>query len=262
MAIDMFDLWGKFCSDNNVFQGGMFRPERDFEKDVNSISLDAFVEFTKQDEKTQQIDDYLAPFANTVNIIVTPQSGNWGLAKYPDAPKYAPYGAWKAARSLQHKGECLCEEGSDIYKDGECIKNETELQKLQRIDRYKAGIFEATITKVESSHWGACLEHETKCPTFENPKLTQYKAGYKVAPRTVSVIVLDYYEKPKAAKFAYTIAPGNVQTGAGDYLIYDQGNSVPLEWPESMVPYFLDKLQKKYAKFTLNSTLFQMNKAS
>jgi len=261
MAIDMFDLWGKFCSDNNVFQGGMFRPERDFEKDVNTISIDAFNNFVEQDEKTQQIDDWLAPFANTVNIIVTPQSGNWGLAKYPDAPLYPPYGAYKAARSLQHRDKCMCEEGADVYQDGVCVKNETELQKFERIERYKEGIFEAPITKIESSHWGACLEHETKCPTFEAPKLTQYKAGYKVAPRSVSVIVLDYYQKPKAAKFAYTIATGNVQTGAGDYLIYNQNASTPLEWPETMIPYFLEKLQIKYAKFTGNTALFQMAKS-
>lgn len=260
--IDMFDLWQRFCADNNTFQGGFFRPERDFEKDVNSISLEAFVEFTAQDEKNQQLDDWLAPFANTINIIVTPQSGNWGLAKYPDAPKYPPYGAYKSARSLQHKGQCLCEEGADVYQDGECINNETALQKIQRVERYKAGIYEAPITKVESSHWGSCLQHETKCPTFEDPKLTQYKDGYSVAPGTVSVIVLDYYQKPKPAKFAYTIAPGNTQTGAGDYLIYNQAASTPLEWPETMIPYFLDKLQKKYAKFTGNTQLFQMNKAS
>jgi len=261
--IDMFDLWERFCADNNTFQGGMFRPERDFEKDVNTISLKAFNDFVGQDEKTQQIDDWLAPFANTVNIIVTPQSGNWGLAIYPDAPLYPPYGAWKAARSLQHKEECMCEEGHAIFKDGKkCDGNETELEKLQRVDRYKAGIFEATITKVESSKWSACLEHETKCPTFEAPKLTQYKEGYKVAPRSVSVIVLDYYQKPKKAKFAYTIAPGNPQTGAGDYLIYNQAASTQLEWPETMIPYFLGKLQEKYAKFTGNTQLLQMAKAT
>lgn len=255
--IDVFDLWKKFCADNNTFQGGMFRPERDFEPIINSISLDAFADFTAQDEKSQQIDDWLAPFANTINIIVDPSGGNYGVAKYPKL-----YEAWKAARSLQHKEQCLCEEGSDIYKDGECITNETELQKLQRVERYKAGIFEATITKVESSKWSACLEHETKCPTFEEPKVTQFNEGFKVAPRTVSVIVLDFYKKPKEAKFAYTIAPGNVQTGAGDYLIYDKANSQALEWPESMIPYFLDKLQKIYAKFTRDPILFQMNKAS
>lgn len=260
MPIDMNDLWGKFNSDVNTFQGGLFRPERDFENNVNTISQAAFAEFTGQDEKTQQIDDWLSPFANTVNIIVSPSAGNWGIAKYPDAPKYPAYGAWKAARSLQHKKQCLCEEGHDVFKEGECIKNENELQKIQRVERYKDGIFEATITKVESSHWGACLEHKTKCPTFESPKLTQYKEGFRVAPRTVSVIVLDYYEKPKRAKFAYTIAQGNPQTGSGDYLIYDSANSTPLQWPETMMGYFIDKLEKVYAKFTRDGLLFQMNK--
>lgn len=264
--INPFVLWKRFCSDNNVFQGGMFRPERDFEQSINSISQEAFANFTAQDEKTQQIDDWLAPFANTVNIIVSPTSGNWGLAAYPtvvvNGKKVSIYGAWKAARSLQHRDQCLCEEGSSLYNDGVCVDKESEFEKLQRVERYKDGIIERPITKVESSHWGSCLEHETKCPTFENPKLTQYKDGFKVAPRQVSVIVLDYYKNPKPAKFAYTIAPGNVQTGAGEYLIFDAANSVDLEWPETMIPYFLDKLQKIYAKFTRDPQLFQMNKAS
>lgn len=261
MPIDTFDLWKKFCADNNTFQGGFFRPDRDFEANVNSISQDAFATFTAQDEKTQQLDDWLAPFAVTVNIIVSPSSGDWGIAKYPKE-----YLAYKAARSLQHKDQCLCEDGADTFsvnEKGECAKaTETEIQKQQRVGRYKDGIFEATITKVESSRWGAVLEHETKCPTFKSPKITQFGDGFKVAPRQVSVIVLDYYKKPKAAKFAYTIAPGNPQTGAGDYLIYDLASSQALEWPESMIPYFLDKLQKVYAKFTRDPILFQMNKAS
>lgn len=264
--IGVFTLWQRFCADNNVFQGGMFRPERDFEASINSISQEAFATFTAQDEKNQQIDDWLAPFANTVNIIVTSTSGNWGLAAYPtetvNGKKVSIYGAWKAARSLQHKDQCLCEEGHSIYKEGACVDKETDIQKLQRAERYKDGIVERPITKVESSHWGACLEHLTKCPTFENPKLTQFKDGFKVAPRQVSVIVLDYYKIPKKAKFAYTIATGNPQTGAGDYLIYDATNSVDLEWPESMIPYFLEKLQMIYAKFTRDPLLFQMSKAS
>lgn len=255
--IDPFVLWQRFCSDNNTFQGGLFRPARDYVENINAISLKAFADFTAQDEKDQQIDDWLAPFADTINIIVSQTAGNWGLAKYPKE-----YEAYKAARSLQHKDQCLCEEGHSTYKDGQCVDKETDIQKLERVERYKDGIYEATITKVESSKWGACLEHETKCPTFEDPKLTQFKDGFKVAPRQVSVIVLDFYKKPKDAIFAYTIAPGNPQTGAGDYLIYDKANSQSLEWPESMIPYFLDKLQKIYAKFTRDQILFQMSKAS
>jgi len=264
MPIDMNNLWKRFCADNNTFQGGMFRPERDFEANVNSISLEAFAEFTAQDEKNQQVDDWLAPFANTVNIITSPLSGNEVLAKYPKNNKgELIYGAYKSARSLQHKEQCLCDESNDVYQDGKCANaHDTDIERAKRLAAYKDGIVEVTINKVESSHWGACLTHETKCPTFKNPKLTQFKEGFKVAPRQVSVIVLDYYRNPVPAKFAYTIAPGNTQTGAGDYLIYNAAGSTPLEWPESMMPYFLDKLQQIYAKFTRDTPLFQMNKAT
>lgn len=255
MSIDLNDLWLRFCSDNNTFQGGMLRPARDYERLVNSISQDFWNEWTLQDEKTQEIIDNLSPFANTINIIVGSGDGNYGIAKYPKQ-----YGRWRSARSLWHEQKCMCEQGSDVYENGECITNETELQKIQRIERYKDGIVETQITKVENSHWANCLAHKTKCPTVQDPKLTQYAGGFKVAPRQVSVIVLDFYVQPKYAKFAYTIAPGNPQTGAGDYIVYNQGASGKLEWPETMIPYFLKELQKKYAKFTRDATLFQMNK--
>lgn len=256
--IDLFDLYNRFCSDNNTFQGGFVRPERDFERIVNSTSQDTWNEFTAQAEKTQEIDDMLAPFLKSGNIMVQPSSGNFGMADYP---KY--YGRYSVARVLWHKGVCFCDTSKDTYEDGECTKHgekETELEKKKRIEAYKKGITETLITKVESSRWASMLEHKTKCPTTADPGITQIDKGFKVAPRDVSVIVLDYYIKPKYAKFAFTKAAGDPQTGAGDYLIYDEKNSGKLEWPETMIPYFLGKLQQVYAKYTRDGQLFQMSK--
>lgn len=256
--IDLFDLYKRFCSDVNTFQGGLFRPERDFEQNVNTISQDTWNEWTVQAEKTQEIDDGLAPFLKIINVIVASTRGNYGLALYPK-----DYGRYSAARILLHQESCLCDDGKDTYEDGYCSKKgiaETELQKQVKLEAYKDGIVEQQFYKVESSKWASLLTHEKKCPTLENPALTQFEGGFKVAPRQVSVVVLDYYIKPKYAKFAYTIAPGNLQVGSGDYIIYDQANSGKLEWPETMIPFFIDKLREVYSRFTRDGNLYQMSK--
>lgn len=256
--IDLFDLYNRFCSDNNTFQGGFVRPERDFERLVNSISQDIWNEWTAQAEKTQEIDDNLSVFLKSINVIVTPSSGNYGIAQYPPT-----YGRYSVARVLFHNDKCLCDTSKDQYEEGVCKKtgvDETEIEKQERNDRYKSGIIEVLCTKVESSKWASMLEHKTKCPTLENPGITQIDKGFKVAPRTVSVIVLDYYIKPKYAKFIFTIAAGNPQTGAGDYLVYNALQSDKLEWPETMIPFFLDKLREAYSRYTRDAQLFQMSK--
>jgi len=256
--IDYFDLYNRFLADNNTFQGGTVRPERDFERWVNSISQDIWNEWTAQAEKTQEIDDNLAPFLKSVNVIVGAAAGNYGIAKYPP-----DYGRYSVARVLLHKEGCLCDTSKDQYEEGLCKKKgteETELEKTERNDKYKDGITEALCTKIGSSKWASMLDHKKKCPTIEKPGITQIDKGFKVAPRQVSVIVLDYYIKPKYAKFVFSIAAGNPQTGAGDFLVYNATQSDKLEWPETMIPFFLDQLREIYSRYTRDGQLFQMSK--
>jgi hypothetical protein len=257
--IDLFDLYNRFCSDNNTFQGGLFRPERDFERAVNSISQDLHVEYTNQAEKTQKITDELSVFLKSANII-TSAFQNYVLISYPK-----DYGAYSSARILVHKDSTIEDTSMNTYDNGEltydCTK-ETEDQKQKRIELYKDGIAEQPIYKIENSKFGSLLTHRTKAPSFSNPAMTQYENGFKIAPRQISVVVLDYYVKPKYAKFIYDIATGNPQTGSGDYIIYNQNLSGKLEWRESMIPEFLKRLSEVYSKYTRDGLLFQMNKAS
>ena len=253
--IDPFELYKKFRADVNTFQGGFVRPESDFIEQVNTISIAKWDAWTAQAEKSQEINDNLAPFLKSRNIIVGQSTGNYGIAPYPE-----DYGRYSVARVLQHKEECLCEDGKDTYKveGNSCSKIETPEEKAARNENYKDGITEVLCTKVESSKWASMLDHATKCPTFKDPGITQYDKGFKVAPRKVSVIVLDYYVKPTPAVFAYTVAPGNPQTGAGDYLVYDKTKSTSLQWPESMIPLFIEELRHVYARFTRDGQLYQM----
>jgi hypothetical protein len=124
-------------------------------------------------------------------------------------------------------------------------------------EAYYASMCERTVDKVDNQRWGAVCEHLTKMPTFDNPKLTQLNAQFKVAPREVSVIVLDYYVRPTPAVFAYTVAPGNVQTGAGDQLLYNKALSKPFPWPTTMVNEFLIRLGERYGLFTRDQFMAQ-----
>lgn len=258
MPIDLFDLYNRHCSDVNTFQGGFVRPERDYERNVNSISLDIWNDWTEQAEKSQEINDNLSPFLNTVQIITAPGAGNYSTALYPKN-----YGRYSASRVLLHKNECMCDYSIDTYEDGECVRDgheETDIEKAARIKKYKKGIVEATCYKVESSKWSSIITHETKCPTIKEPAITQFDGGFKVAPSDVSVIVVDYFTSPVYAKFAYTIAPGDPQTGAGDYIVYDPASSGQLEWSDNMIPFFLEKLREVYSRYTRDGQLFQMSK--
>ena len=87
--------------------------------------------------------------------------------------------------------------------------------------------------------------------------MRQIEGGFEVSPRLVSVIVLDYYRPPIEATFVYTNSPGNVQTGAGDMIIYDQNNSKPLEWPFNVRDEFLIELGIAYSGFTRDQFLAQ-----
>ncbi len=89
-------------------------------------------------------------------------------------------------------------------------------------------------------------------------KIRQIDNGFEVSPRNVSVVVLDYYVEPKEATFVYTISPGNVQTGSGDQIIYDEKNSVKLEWPATVRNEFLIELGQTYGIFTRNQFVTQV----
>lgn len=260
--IDTFDLYNAFCSENNTYQGGLFRPERDFIRAVNTINLEIWNEWTAQAEKSQEIMDELSVFLKSANIIVQQTKHNYGLVSYEK-----DYGRFSSARILIHNDIAISDENLDTCKSigGDCVPNnhkETDIESQERIEKYKDGITEKNIREISNSKWASIINHRSKNPTFEKPAMTQFEQGFRIAPRQATVVIFDYYIKPAQATFKYTLAPGNPQTGAGDYIIYDKNASKKLQWREGMIPEFINRLSKVYSKYTRDSLLFQMNKAS
>lgn len=247
--IDLFDLYNSFRSTANVYQGGWFRPQTDFTQTCNDISKRLFVKWTREAEKSQEAKDNLQPFLRSKNMIVD-NKAIYGTFKPPDG-----YGRFATARIIIAANQCVpCQEVDSGRCDNGNFKTPEELT-----DDYYDSIEQIDVEMIDDNKWGAVNKHLTKKPTLQKPKIRQIDGGFQVAPRKVSVIVLDYYVEPKEATFIYSIAPGNVQTGAGDQLIYDKKNSQPLEWPATVRNEFLIHLGERYGTFTRDQFMTQVS---
>lgn len=238
--IDPFYLYSSFKSYVNTSQNGWFRPQTDFIQAANDISNELWETETKKAEKSQESRDNLIFYLKSKNIIVKSEKSSFG--KFIPPPDY---GRFASARLIVAGGKKTVP-AKDV-EDGKCDgwKSDEELA-----EDYYNSVKEVSIENVDNQRWSSVTEHLTKGPTLQNPKLTQIDEGFKLSPRQVSVVVLDYYVRPTNAIFAYTKTPGNVQTGAGDQIVYDKSKSKPLQWPTTMINEFVIRLGIRYGLFT------------
>lgn len=247
--LSFFTIWQSFQSLCNTAQNSFFRPQTDFQQAVNDISKELWDEWTRLSEKDQQVRDFLRPFLKSKNLLVTPRNSYYGTVDYPKN-----YGRFATARVWTLGDQCVpCPD----VDNGKCKGYQSQEEVNQE---YYANIREYEVDLVDDKRWGASLNHLTKMPTLKKPKITQIDGGWKVAPRDVSVLVLDYYIRPREGTFVYTITAGDPQTGAGDFIQYDAASSVQLEWPETVLNYFLWKLSTRYGLFIGNQFLSQFSK--
>ena len=250
--IDLFDLWNDFKALVNTFQGGNYPPASVFTPAVNDISIELWNRWTREAEKSQEARDNLFWALKSKNLIVENSNTYYGIATPPP-----DYGRFAAAKILIADDTTIPSKEVDngkVLKKKELVDYKTDEELTE--DYYNT-LSENNVENIDTQRWSACLKHLTKMPTFENPKLTQIDTYFKVAPRTVSVLVLDYYIAPTPAVFAYTVATPNVQTGDGDFIIYDKNNSVPLQWSPTVKNEFLMALGEKFGLYTRDQFLTQ-----
>jgi hypothetical protein len=246
--IDLFDLYNSFTSVVNTHYGGWFRPQTDFTKRCNDISKKLWVKWTREAEKSQEAKDNLMPFLKSKNMIVS-TNGPYG--------KFSPpkdYGRFASARLIVAGDTCLPDKS---VNNGKCENGDFKSQE-EITDEYFDSVEQIDVELIDDQKWGAVNAHLTKKPTLLKPKIRQIDNGFEVAPRKVSVIVLDYYVEPEEATFVYTISPGNVQTGAGDQIIYDEKNSKNLQWPATVRNEFLTELANSYGLFVRDQLVTQV----
>lgn len=276
--IDCFELWEKFIGSVNTQQGGAVKPHRNFIHWVNDISASLYEEkFEAWGKSRKIVDDLARPFLKSVSIQVKDIRGsNYGIMEYPN-----DYGHFSSARFFYNKKikKGMPLPGLPIYscngqeqKEGqkpqfldeetwEIVQSQREAEQRNK-DEEEADIFtEYPIDEVDNSRWGAMLQHRTKTASLDSPKITQYEGGFKVAPAKLGIVVFDYLKKPADATFAYTVSPGNPQTGEGDEIVYDRKNAKPLEWSSLVINEFIVRLEKKYGKFVREPFVYQTAEA-
>lgn len=259
--IDPFELYSDFKALVNTFQGGFYQPKNTFMRAVNNIHQELWVKWTREAEKSQEAKDNLLWALRSNNIIVKSENSFYGILTPP-----VDYGRFASAKILWEKiseEEIKCAPSKNV-NSGKCvngrkIKNgtlidtyDTTISQEKLIEEYYNKLEESDVELVDEQRWSGCLKHLKKNPSIENPKMRQINGGWNVAPRQVSVVVLNYYVKPEDGVFAYTVTPGNIQTGAGDEIVYDKSNSKSLPWPTSVKNEFLWRLGERFGYFTEN----------
>lgn len=241
-----YSIWLDLQAEVNTSPNGWVRPESDFIKELNKISIKLWNKYTGMAEKSQEVKDKLLPFLKSKNLIVQ-QTGYEGIATKPK-----DYGRYASARIVVHKEDTIPDKNVD---SGKCEGFKTPEEQEAITQEYYDNIIQRQVELIDNQRWGAFLSHLTKGPTFEKPGMTQIDGNFKVAPRKVSVIVLDYYIEPIPATFDYTLSAGSVQTGSGEQVIYNATTSTPLQWGEQMREEFVQELKGWYVQAMRDSML-------
>lgn len=254
--IDVFDTWQKIMSEVNVQQGGQIRPQIDFQNWYNAINLEIFHEKAAKIQLGQQnSDELLLPFLKTVIIPVAIQSGMpWDLVSYP-----ADYEYFSSMRVLRAKDVDTCMNNRDkspeiLLATGKSLRY-TDPDYAAMLQKYAGNdMTEGIVYLADNQRWESVLSHVTKGPTYQKPKATQYSGGYKIAPKGIQAVILDYLRTPRSAVFAYTI-------GDGDIVQYNSGGSTQLEWSNVIQNEFLTRLKKKYGVYVQDGAIYQAGAA-
>lgn len=247
--LDLFDIYLKVCSLANVQQGGQYRPQ-DFILDYNSVSNELFLSEIAMFQLNQIASDQLTIFLKTVNINVVSQPGK----TYDLVLKPSDYEYLANLRVLRQKEEYIS--GYDtkypiIDGSGNCTQVD-DPDYAQMVANFAGNeLIELRVDIIDNAKWQSALDSVRKGPTYDAPKGTQFDGGFKIAPKGLSSVVLDYFRTPRKAVFAYTI-------GAGDIIVYDPVASVQLEWTNTMENEFITRLLKKYAIRVRSGEVYQM----
>jgi len=253
--MDVFDLWQKIMALVNTQQGGMIRPQRNFQTWMNEINRELHAEYFDKFEDSQRVDDALAkPFLKSVNVPLIPQSGQvFDLAPYPD--DYAHYSSSRIYLKTGETKGCACQDLEFVSKNGSCKAYEdpdfAELKNAQR----GSDLVEQPINKIDNQRWGSALIHPRLKPAPTRPYINQFSGGFKVAPKGIGIIILDYIKQPKDIVFAYTIDP------VTDIVIYNRSASVQPEWDSVVEPEFMARLVKKFGIYTAQEAVYAIGDA-
>jgi hypothetical protein len=221
----------------NSPQAGNIRPQTDFIAWLIEAQQAIFKELVAEFEKSQVISDELTPFLRSVQVPVTvKERENYDVISYPKE-----YGFFaRASLNFNEEKKCGClSDDAEVLIDGECkAYTDPDLEALR--NKFSGDYVQHKITKVHNQRWDAALRSAFDKPTPKNPLITQFDGGFKIAPKNLGVVRMDFFRNPKTPDMVYTTVSNELQ--------YDQVGSTQLEWRDSMLPEFLSRLEKRYHK--------------
>ncbi len=253
--ITPYDLWLDFKAWVNTQQGGFMPPQSVFIRVANIASIKLWEKWTKEAEKSQEIKDNLFPFLKSKNIITQKSNSYYSIAPPPN--DYARYASCKILVVDENKtvpskevnnGKCLKDNKLVTFKSDEDLAKD-----------YYDSVREQEVEMIDNQRWSAALKHLTKKPSFNKPKITQIDGTFKVAPKDVGVLVLNYYIEPIDAIFAYKTVAGNLQTGSGGAIQYDANNSRNFQWNITVKNELLEMVKDVYIGFTRDGGFAQIS---
>lgn len=233
------DLYNAVNGEVNTSQSGFVQPNL-FDLMCWKVSMKLFKKKCREAERSQEITDDIALFLKSVNIMVTvPNGSNYGRISYP-----ANYGYFMSARIYVDDKAATCPCPNSESDDTICGKWGDKNAQSNIV------LSEVPMGKIDNSRWSGILDHSRLKPTLESPKMTQYADGFKVAPKQVSIMTLDYYRLPVRSKWNYI--------AVGDYFQFTPIGSVDLDWTADMFGEFVDSLKILYMLCLRDPEGFQM----
>lgn len=266
--IDIFALWERFRGEVNTWQQGFARPE-DFTGWLQDEAAVYHTELFAEWEKNRTVDSVLAlPFHKSMNLILTAAFGKpYDTAVFPS--DYGYLDSVKVFARPEKKVGCLaCNEAGGMLNvcgnSGKELSDKEVCDMLddpEAIEKAKknagADLKECPAEKVTTDRWSAANDHPTRKVEFSSPLITIHQGGFKIAPKKLAVVQLNYFKKPGKYQLPYT-------AGANDTFVYQPGNlgagfTNIVEFEEQSIKILLQRIAKRYAKFTGNDALFAMS---
>lgn len=248
--MDLFELYNDACADLNTQQTGHLRPQRNFQSWINTISLDLFNYIYSLGGKNQKLKDLLdLAFLKPVNAPLTVVAGaNYDFITAP--ADYAYFGSVRAFKNESKNCGCICEKVDILNGEGICgAYDDPDFQEIREL--YKGiATGETRARKIDNNKWGSALDHKLKKPSWNRVLLTEVEKGFKVVPKGMGIVLLDYYRYPAKAFFAYTTNPDGTVN-------YNLAGSTQLDWPLQAKPMFLAALKARFASWTDQDNKYQ-----
>lgn len=230
MPINISYFRKQILDSSNKWKSGTIPPAR-LDNFLQQASIELFNEKYLNAVQNRKLDDDLAPFLKSFNVPVTvPEGLNYGLALRPSIYIYFwSMRAFFTEDKPQGIKSCSCPtaDNSMCVADSSAEVEEIPLDQLPIVK-------EVEVTNIDAGRWSSMLNHRFKYPTLDNPKCTQYDAGFKIAPRNLNVVTWDMYRLPATAIFGYTLLPSG-------YFQYNPATSVDIEWGMQVLDELIDR---------------------